>query len=232
MDCTKFRECVALLFDFGGTIDSDGDHWLDRFFALYEAEGLAFHRDDIKRAFYEADSACHADAGMTVAGLRSLVHSHVRLQFDALGFHDAAMHRQLAGLFCQRAEHVMSLRAGLFRTLKGRFRTGIVSNFFGNLEVVLGEAGLSGAFDVVIDSGRVGVSKPDYRIFLLALERLALRPEQAVFIGDSYERDMVPSAQIGMRTIWLKGPNPRIPENAPPVDAVITKLAELEALAP
>ncbi len=231
MDCTKFRECAALLFDFGGTIDSDGDHWLDRFFALYEGEGLSFGRDDIKRAFYEADSACHADAAITAADLRSLVDRHVGLQFEALGFHDAAMHRQLAGMFCRSAEHVMSLRAGLFRALKGRYRTGIVSNFFGNLEVVLGEAGLSGAFDVVIDSGRVGVSKPDHRIFLLALDKLALRPEQVVFIGDSYERDMMPSAEIGMRTIWLKGPNPRIPENAPPVDAVITRLAELEALA-
>ena len=231
MDCTKFRECTALLFDFGGTVDSDGDHWLDRFFALYEGEGLGFDRDNIKRAFYEADSACHADAGISAAGLRSLVHRHVHLQFEALGFHDAAMHRQLAGRFCQGAEHVMSLRADLFRTLKRRFRTGIVSNFFGNLEVVLDEAGLSGAFDVVIDSGRVGVSKPDRRIFMLALERLALRPEQAVFIGDSYERDMAPSAEIGMRTIWLKGPHPRMPENAPPVDAVITSLAELEALA-
>ena len=69
MDRTKFRECEALLFDFGGTIDSDGEHWLDRFFALYEGEGLDFQRDEIKRAFYEADSACHADAGMPLRGL-------------------------------------------------------------------------------------------------------------------------------------------------------------------
>ncbi len=231
MDCKRFRGCEALLFDFGGTIDSDGEHWLDRFFELYEHEGLQFQRDDIKRAFYVADSACHADAGLPAAGLRTLLDRHVGHQFRALGFDDAAMHRQLADLFCGRAEHTLSLRAGLFRTVRGRFRTGIVSNFFGNLEVILDEAGLSGAFDVVIDSGRVGVSKPDPRIFMLALEKLGLRPEQAAFIGDSYERDMIPAAEIGMKTIWLKGPAPRMPENAPPVDAIITRLSELEALA-
>lgn len=231
MDSKRFRGCEALLFDFGGTIDSDGEHWLDRFFDLYEHEGLKFHRDDIKRAFYVADAACHADAGLPAAGLRTLLDRHVGHQFAALGFDDAAMHRRLAGLFCGRSEHILSLRTGLFRTVRGRFRTGIVSNFFGNLEVILDDAGLSNAFDVVIDSGRVGVSKPDPRIFMLALEKLDLRPEQAVFIGDSYERDMVPAAGIGMKTIWLKGPAPRMPENAPPIDAIITRLSELEALA-
>ncbi|MGA3174272.1 MAG: HAD family hydrolase [Syntrophorhabdales bacterium] len=230
MDRTEFRECRALLFDFGGTIDSDGEHWLDRFFSLYEGEGLAFQRDEIKRAFYEADSACHADAGIPSLGFRSLVNRHVRFQFDALGFRDAKTQGLLVDRFCDRAEHFFSLRTGLFRCLQDRFRAGVVSNFFGNLEVVLEEAGLAGAFEVVIDSGRVGFSKPDHRIFGLALDRLGLPPGQVIFVGDSYERDMVPSKELGIKTIWLKGPNPRVPENAPPVDAVITRLAELEAL--
>jgi putative hydrolase of the HAD superfamily len=83
----------------------------------------------------------------------------------------------------------------------------------------------------MIDSGCVGIAKPDPRIFELAMERLSLPPEHAAFIGDSYERDMMPSAQLGLKTIWLKGPNPRAPEHAPPVDAVIARLSELEALA-
>jgi len=64
MDRKKFRECKALLFDFGGTIDADGEHWLDRFFALYEDEGLDFRQEEIKRAFYHADAVCHADPGV------------------------------------------------------------------------------------------------------------------------------------------------------------------------
>ena len=48
MDRKKFRECKALLFDFGGTIDADGEQWLDRFFALYEDGGLDFQQEEIK----------------------------------------------------------------------------------------------------------------------------------------------------------------------------------------
>ena len=230
MDRTLFRECRALLFDFGGTIDSDGEHWLDRFFALYEDTGLEVPREEIKRAFYHADAACHADPGVPSMGLRPLLDRHVRFQFEALSLSDGGIEGQLTHRFCAKAEQVLRERAGLLEYMKTRFRLGIVSNFFGNLERVLEEALLAGSLETIIDSGRVGVSKPDLAIFRLALERLDLPPEQVAFVGDSYERDMMPSALMGMKTIWLKGPHPRMPEKAPPVDDVITRLSDIEVL--
>jgi putative hydrolase of the HAD superfamily len=230
MDRTLFRECRALLFDFGGTIDSDGEHWLDRFFALYEDTGLDIPREDIKRAFYHADAACHADPGVPSLGFRPLVDLHVRFQFEALSLSDGGLETQLAHRFCSGAEEVLLKRAYLLEYMKTRFRLGIVSNFFGNLERVLEEARLTGSMETIIDSGRVGVSKPDLAIFRLALERLDLPPGQVAFVGDSYERDMIPSALVGMKTVWLKGPHPRMPEKAPPVDTVITRLSDLEVL--
>jgi putative hydrolase of the HAD superfamily len=230
MDRKKFRECKALLFDFGGTIDADGDHWLDRFFALYEERGLDFQREEIKRAFYRADALCHTDPDVPSIGLRPLVHRHVYYQFEALSFQDPEKQKELADRFCDRVEQFFFHRVSLLAYLKRRFRVGVVSNFFGNLRVVFEDAGLARSVEVMIDSGRVGVSKPDPRIFQLALEQLRLPPEQVIFIGDSYERDMMPSAELGLKTIWLKGPNPRVPEHATPVDAVITSLSELEVL--
>jgi putative hydrolase of the HAD superfamily len=230
MDRTKFRECKALLFDFGGTIDADGEHWLDRFFALYEGAGLDFRQEEIKRAFYHAAAVCHADPGVPLLGLRPFVHRHVYHQFEALSLHDPEKQKELADRFCDRAEEFFLHRVSLLARLLTRFRVGVVSNFFGNLTRVFEDAGLAGSVEVMIDSGCVGVAKPDPRIFQLALEQLRLPPGSAVFIGDSYERDMIPSAQLGLKTIWLKGPNPRLPEHAPPVDAVITRLSELEVL--
>lgn len=230
MDRKKFRECKALLFDFGGTIDADGEHWLDRFFALYKDGGLDFPQEEIKRAFYHADGVCHADPGVPLLGLRPFVRRHVSHQFEALSFHDPEKQKELADRFCDRAEEFFLQRVSLLTYLKTRFRVGVVSNFFGNLTRVFEDAGLAGSVEVMIDSGCVGIAKPDPRIFQLALEGLRLPPDQAVFIGDSYERDMIPSARLGLKTIWLKGPNPRLPEHATPVDAVITRLSELEVL--
>lgn len=58
--------------------------------------------------------------------------------------------------------------------------------------------------DLVIASAEEGVSKPDRRIFEIALERSGCKPENAVMIGDRIDNDIVPAKQLGMKTIWIK----------------------------
>jgi epoxide hydrolase-like predicted phosphatase len=56
-------------------------------------------------------------------------------------------------------------------------------------------------FEVVIDSCRVGLRKPDPRIFRLALEQLdGVRPEQAVFLDD-FEAHVAGARRLGMHGI-------------------------------
>lgn len=52
MNPERFHGCKPILFDFGGTLDSDGEHWLDRFYALYGDVGLRIPVSEIKEAFY------------------------------------------------------------------------------------------------------------------------------------------------------------------------------------
>jgi len=230
MDTAKFQECRAILFDFGGTLDSDGEHTLDRFYALYKHVRLDLSPSEIKRAFYHADALCCGDSGVVLSGLRPLMNHHIRLQFEALNLEEHGKGKEMADIFCDRSEQFLRRNALLINRLRHRYRLGLVSNFYGNLAVLCREAGVSEFLDVILDSTEVGVSKPDPEIFRMALRKLELPPEQVAFVGDSYERDMIPSRGIGMKTIWLKGPNPRIPENAGSVDASISSLSELEVL--
>lgn len=57
---------------------------------------------------------------------------------------------------------------------------------------------------MIIASAEEGVSKPDRRIFEIALERSSCKPENAVMIGDRINNDIVPAKQLGMKTIWVK----------------------------
>ena len=57
----------------------------------------------------------------------------------------------------------------LLERLQQSYHLGVVSNFTGNLELCLQELGLMKYFSVVADSGRVGVTKPDARLFQHAL---------------------------------------------------------------
>lgn len=227
-----FRDCRAILLDFGGTLDSDGEHWLDRTFRLYEASSLTAPKDEIKRAFYYADDQCCADPSILSMNLWGLMERHVHLQFQALRLRDHSKERDVIYGFCSESEQYLRKRAPLLRGLKNRFQLGVVSNFYGNLSPVCEEMGISESLRFIIDSNRVGVRKPDPAIFKLALTQLNLDPQQVIFVGDSYERDMIPSSRAGMKTVWLKGPNPRIPVETIHLDASIGRLSQLVELLP
>lgn len=230
MNSGKFRECEAILFDFGGTLDSDGEHWLDRFYALYEQMGLHIPQSDIKRVFYHADELCSSDPQVVSLGLRPLMERHIHLQFTSLNLVDGEIEKRMTEAFCERAEYFIRRNARLLHRIKDHYVLGLVSNFYGNVATLCEEAGLTEILDVILDSAQVGVGKPHPDIFRLALEGLKLPPEKVIYVGDSFERDMIPAREIGMKTIWLKGPNPRIPPNPGPVDASISMLSMLEEL--
>ncbi len=232
MNRESFRGCKAILFDFGGTLDSDGQHWLTRFLTLYEDAGLIVPRHEITRAFYHAVDTCYADYSVASMGLRPLVDYHVHLQLEALGIKEVSKERRIAEGFSSDCESVFKGRLSLLTRLKKVRRLGVVSNFYGNLEIVLREARLLRLFDVVIDSNRVGLRKPSPQIFLLALKRLELPAHEAAFVGDSLERDMLPSIEMGMKAIWLKGSDrgPDESAQAARVKGSIARLSDLEEL--
>ncbi|MEP6864140.1 MAG: HAD-IA family hydrolase [Deltaproteobacteria bacterium] len=86
-------------------------------------------------------------------------------------------------------------------------RTAVISNSEGRLAELLAEIGIADAFEHVIDSGRLGIEKPDPRIFAHALELLGVAPGQlidtpAVHVGDSWSADVGGALAAGWRAIW------------------------------
>jgi epoxide hydrolase-like predicted phosphatase len=87
------------------------------------------------------------------------------------------------------------------RRLRVRYRTAIISNALPGLMTLLtGKYPIADAFDVIIGSGDERVAKPDRAIYSLALERLACRPEEAIFIDDSL-RNVEGAQAVGLKTI-------------------------------
>jgi HAD superfamily hydrolase (TIGR01549 family) len=81
-------------------------------------------------------------------------------------------------------------------------RVAILSNSEGRLAELLAEIGIAGAFAAIIDSGRVGIEKPDRRIFDHTLAVLgAGRP--GIHIGDSWPADVAGALGAGWRAIWF-----------------------------
>jgi putative hydrolase of the HAD superfamily len=101
--------------------------------------------------------------------------------------------------------------ADLVRRLRGRYRTGLLSNASDVLPRLLRERyGLDGLFDVKVVSALVGLAKPDPAIYRLALERLGTVPEATVFVDD-YEPNVAAAAELGIRAIHFVGYEALIP---------------------
>ncbi len=217
----------ALLFDFGGTLDADGVAWKDRFAALFREEGLAVPAERFDRAFYAADDALvgavprDLSLGETVERLSRSVASALEAGPEAGD--------RVAARFLDGSRAKLEENARLLERLSSRFRLGIVSNFYGNLETVCAEAGLAPHLGVAVDSAAVGFEKPDPRIFEAALSALGASAGAAVFVGDSLPRDMEGARRLGMPHVWLKPGESRA---CCPEDAVIASLAALPEVLP
>ena len=78
-------------------------------------------------------------------------------------------------------------------------RVVVVSNSEGMLEQFLDKLGMMRSLDLVVDSGVVGIEKPDPRIFRVALDRFRMPPARALHLGDTYASDVVGARAAGLR---------------------------------
>jgi phosphoglycolate phosphatase-like HAD superfamily hydrolase len=201
----------TLLFDFGGTLDSDGVAWKERFHALYQAEGRDLSAKAFAPAFYAADDALVGALAPTT-GLKGTVEAltanlEVELARRGAGTGgggiDAARGRRVASRFLSEMSAAFTRNGPVLKALSERYRLGVVSNFYGNLEAVCESAGLAPLFGVMTDSQRVGVEKPEPAIFRAALAALQASPDTTVMVGDSLRRDYEGARRSGMGFIWV-----------------------------
>jgi putative hydrolase of the HAD superfamily len=197
----------TLLFDFGGTLDADGVAWKERFHALYRAEGLNLDGEGFAPSFYAADDPLvgrlppTTDLSGTVQTLAINLESELARRVGSQGSDERG--RRVASRFLSEAAATFERNRPMLEALSERYRLGIVSNFYGNLEAVCESAGLCPFFKVMVDSYCVGAEKPDPAIFRAALDGLRATPEETLLIGDSLRRDREGARRIGMRFIWV-----------------------------
>jgi putative hydrolase of the HAD superfamily len=89
--------------------------------------------------------------------------------------------------------------------VRTKYKVGVITN--GKTPIQYGkmdQLGIRNDFDLIIVSEEVGIKKPDRRIFEMALDKLELKPEQCIYIGDHPVNDIEGAAKAGMETIWMK----------------------------
>jgi epoxide hydrolase-like predicted phosphatase len=87
------------------------------------------------------------------------------------------------------------------RELRRENRTALLSNAWpGMRQMIENEWGIADCFDDLFISAELGLAKPDPRIYRLALDRLDVPPERAVFVDD-FSENVRAAAALGLRAI-------------------------------
>ncbi len=220
----------AILFDMGGTLDGDGQHWLERFVALYRAGGVTLPRETLRGAFDEAERRANSDSTIAASDFRQMIELYVKWQLDHLGLTNSGLEQDLIAGFSAPVRKAVAANLGLLAELAERgFELGVVSNGCGNVEKLCADFGYTPFLSVIVDSRRVGVCKPDPAIFTHALQKLGHEPGETMMVGDSFERDIVPAKQLGMKTAWLEGAESRDCPDPTLVDFRLRSLGDLRA---
>lgn len=182
----------AALFDFGGVISTSPFEP----FARYERDhGLP---DDFLRGLNSTNPDTNAWAR----------HERNELTFDE--FCAAYEAEALASGHSLEARDVIGCLAGdlrpemieAVRRCHERLRTALITNNMARISE--GEpawlSAVDGLFDVVIESSKIGVRKPDPQIYEIACEQLGVHPSEVVFLDD-LGINLKPAAAMGMTTI-------------------------------
>ena len=109
----------------------------------------------------------------------------------------------------------------------GGARVAIVSNSEGMLEALFEKLGILRHFDAVLDSGKLGVEKPDPRIFEAALARFGTPASRALHLGDTYATDVLGARAAGLRAALIdpflhyEGRHPDVPRVAGVVEVAL-----------
>ncbi len=92
--------------------------------------------------------------------------------------------------------------------------TGIVTNNSVSEQVgKLRSLGVEHLIDHLVISEEAGCSKPDEKIFRIALERAGARPDEVVMVGDHWENDIVAASRVGIRGVWFNRERLQMPDS-------------------
>lgn len=277
----KVLDIKGIIFDYGGTLDTRGDHWSEVLWQGYEHFGIGVADDEEvepgvsihKQAF--RDAYVYGERALAVNPIvipdfhfEDILREKLILELNFLagkelletGKDDSEKQAKLGNfgkdsdassesLFLSLSDsEIHQIAVDMARYINAKtlallnenkqvlehlkqsgYPMVLVSNFYGNINQVLKDAGIDGYFEDVIESAVVGVRKPNPAIFALGVCALDLPASQVLVVGDTYGKDIIPAHKLGCHTLWIKGlqwEEKKVDESIP--DGIIRKLSEME----
>lgn len=236
----------GIIFDYGGTIDTNSLHWSEVLWEGYQSVGIPVSKDEFRTSYVFAERALakhpyikptHNFLDLLTIKCDLETGDLVQRGIWNVGEEQRKRLSDNVAKYCYNyVLRILEISRPIIASLAEKYPLVLVSNFYGNIETILKDFNLE-YFKEIVESAVVGVRKPDPQIFQLGVEALRrvtgkneeeLPANDIVVIGDSFSKDIVPSNSIGCKTVWIKGigwGNEEIDESVP--THIITDIADL-----
>ena len=220
----------GFIFDYGGTLDTGGQHWGKVIWHAYERQQVSVSEADFRDAYVHAERTLGKNPIIKPDfTFKRTLEEKIRIELEFLG-KEEFQQSIVDDLYARTMAETAKSREVLLE-LKQRYRMVLVSNFYGNIATVLKEFGLDGIFEHIIESAVVGVRKPDPKIFALGVDALGVEPNETVVVGDSMDKDIIPATKAGCHTVWFEGEGwTNDPVDDDQADFTITELTQLTSM--
>lgn len=235
LDISKIK---GIIFDYGGTLDTGGDHWSVVIWQAYQKAGVAVDEAEFREAYVFAErELARTRHILPEHDFSDLLNIKMKLELQWLSenghFPPAQVDdkaKEVAQYCYEAAKAKVAEAKPVLESLMKKYPLVLVSNFYGNIENVLKDFGIDKCFKKIIESAVVGVRKPDPKIFELGVKALGLTPEETLVVGDSYGKDIVPAEKIGCQVLWIKGQGWTPADDVQTHDNIITNIEQVGEL--
>ena len=211
----KLTDIQGVIFDYGGTIDTNSRHWAEVLWEKYKELQVPVDKPVFREAYVHGErTLARQPLVKREDNFYDVLRIKTRVQMDWL-VENGILPREkaVAENYASRIAdacyayvlEVLKRTRPVVKTLSEHYKLVLVSNFYGNIQAVLKDFGLDGFFSRIVESSVVGVRKPDPAIYRLGVEAMGLPAGQVLVVGDSFSKDVVPAKKVGCKVAWLKG---------------------------
>lgn len=206
----------AVLFDAGLTLIRTASTTAQVAEPVLARSGVPFTPDSLRRAMTAADARVEAqwtqgDWFASERTVRLLFVSAYRAALAELpgvvGDADLAAHLADSIYDSYNDTQHWTLYPDVLPTLEALrgagVQMGVVSDWGHGLEAIALELELGRYLRFMVVSSRFGLTKPDPAVFAMALERIGVRATDAVYVGDTYVKDVLGARAAGIQPVLL-----------------------------
>ena len=233
----------AVLFDLDDTIlatsEVSTECWVtlaDRFAPVLNGMGHDVTPERLRTAIDDYRVWFWSDAERNLSGRlnpREALRENVRGGLEALGIVSPDMIEQLAEAWTDLRWAASRPFPGAIETLRALrdrgVKLGLITNGAAEIQRMKVEhLGLPGLIDHIQIEGAFGAGKPEPEVYVHALEKLTVQPQETWMVGDNLELDVLAPMRMGIYGIWVDNFRTGLPNDAPErPDRIVQAISEL-----